>query len=364
MDDKIEREENLDRVLSKVRGLVAKAESLSASAEKADTSEADATAWRNEADACRQMADALMLKHAIEEIGQQQARPLTDQVKPIIITIELGQDSDITGYINWLVIQLAQHCRCRVRQYTKWTHDNGWQSKIYGYESDVRYFELLYTTIRLHMLGVLLPRVQTQESLEDNAYRLHNSGYNWLQIAEMYGWKKYHWTFAQKAYEGTIPPNDMKTPYWHKDHGWQPATQVGSRIKRAYHRACAERGEPVQKIAANGTATYRKSAADGYVITIGRRLGEIQKGRTAGSELILRSAADMIDKLFRDDNPDLFKAPEPVDPKAKKPRVRRNRVRPAPYHPDAYSRGAAHARTADLNASPRAGSGQRGEIGA
>jgi len=305
------------------------------------------------------MADALMLKYAISEVGENKAKPLTDQAKPIILTINIGPQSEILGYVTWMMQEMARHCRCRIRPYTSYTSE-GWNAKIYGFESDVRYFELMYTTTRLHMLGVLLPRVSKAESLEDNAYRLHNSGYNWLQIAEMYGWERYRGAMYFGEHNGTRPPADMKVPYWHVEHGWQPATQVGSRIKRAYHRACAARGESVQKIAANGSATYRKSAADGYVGMIIRRLAMMRRERTAGAEMVLASRGDALDSLFRTDNPDLFAEPEEEESNAK-PR-RRARVHHMTINPDAYRRGAAHAQSADLSGSARMG-GERGAIG-
>lgn len=335
---------NLESVLSKVRGLIAKAEHQSTPP--------------HEAELARTMADALMLKYAIKEIGEQ---PAAERAKPMILTIQIGPESDVQGYFGGLLQDIARHCRCRSRLYTSWT-DGGWNAKVYGFESDVRYFELLYTTTKLHMLGVLLPRIDRSESLEENAYRLHNSGYNWLQIAEMYGWQKDHGSQYFGEYNGTRPPAGMKVPYWHKDEGWQPATQVGSRIKRAYHRAVKERGEEGQKIAANGTTSYRKSAADGYVGMIRSRLYQMAKNRESGHELILRSLVDDISKLYKEDNPDLFVEvkEEPSNAKGRKARV--PRYKPMNLNMDAYRRGADHARTADLNGSARM-AGERGAIG-
>jgi len=334
---------NLDSVLSKVRGLIAKAEHESTPP--------------HEAELARQMADALMLKYTIKEIGEQ---PAAQRAKPMILTIQIGPESDVQGYFAGLLRDIAKHCRCRSRLYTSWT-DGCWNAKVYGFEPDVRYFEMLYTTVRLHMLGILLPKVDPSESLEENAYRLHSSGYNWLQIAEMYGWRKYD--YRRPYLSGELPPNGLKVPYWHKDEGWQPATQVGSRIKRAYHRAVKERGENGQIIAANGTTSYRKSAADGYTGMIRRRLYEMAKSRESGNELILRSLIDDIDKLFKEDNPDLFVEVKEEPSNAKKTKTRLPRYKPLNLNMDAYRRGADHARTADLDAHHRAGSDQRGAIG-
>jgi Protein of unknown function (DUF2786) len=332
---------NLDSVLSKVRSLVSKAEHESTPP--------------HEADACRAMADSLMLKYAITEAMAEFSRTAESRTKPISMQIEIGPDSDVIGYISWLTQEIAKHCRCKVRSYTSYTNGS-WNAKVYGFESDVRYFEMMYTTIRLHMLGILLPRVSLSESLEDNCYRLHNAGYNWLQIADRYGWIKWN-PIHRGEFAGSRPPEDMKVPYWNKDEGWKPSTYVGSRYKRAYHRACIARGESVQVIAANGTNTYRKSAADGYVGMIARRLAELSSNKQAGSEIILRSRINDVEALFREENPDMFReasesdAQESTESTGKKKRT--IKYKPAPFNRDAYQRGAGHARAADLHGNSR-----------
>jgi hypothetical protein len=344
---------NLDTVLRQVRKLI----------ERATHDGTDP----NEADACRRMADALMLKYAIDEMALDKSRPAEQRQKPGILTVTVGPHNEASGHVAWLLEKLALHCRCQIRMYTKYTYSEGWQCKVYGFESDLRYFEMMYTTVRLHMLGILLPRIDRAQNLEDNAYRLHNAGYNWLQIAEMYGWMKYRPGYRGE-YDGTLPPNDIanKTPYWHKEEGWKSASQVGSNVKRAYHRECARRGEKVQVIAANGTKTYRQSAADGYITIIGQRLRDLQKQQASGTALILASRVDDIAALFKEDNPDLFEEKvltiDEVAPSTQgRRRVRAFKARPV--NADAWSRGAEHGRTADLSGNARAGTGRAGELG-
>lgn len=351
--------ENLEATLRRVRGLIARAEYQSAKADDPSTPAEDAAACRAEANACEAQADALMLKYRIDEIGE---APEAVSLKPMISSVVIG-DSEVTGYVNYMMGDIARHCRCKVRSYTSWTNE-GWNAKVYGFESDVRYFEMMYTSIRLHMLGILLPKVNRNQSLEDNCYRLHNSGYNWLQIAGMYGWQKDRGPAYFGEHNGTRPLAGMKVPYWHKDEGWHPASYVGGIYKRAYLKAVKARGEVGQKIAANGTETYRKSAADGYISTIHYRLRQMERERDSGAALVLASTADAVDKLFREDNPDLFiEVKEDPDEKQKKAKVRMRKAPPLRYNADAYRRGAAHAQNADLNGSARTGSASRSEIG-
>jgi hypothetical protein len=349
MEEQEQPTAKLDSILRKVRAAIALAEAEGTPPHEAAQAQA--------------MADALMLKYSVDQTMADKAALPQHKTKPIVITVQLGPDSDVIGYIAWLAQDIAAHCRCKVRPYSSWT-DGGWNAKVYGFESDVRYFELLYTTLRLHMIGVLIPKVETHKSLEDNAYRLHTAGYNWLEIAEMYGWRKGNsFYYGGRQYDGSRPPADMKVPYYNSKENpcWQPATQVGSRIKRAYQREATHRGEAHKKLAANGTAAYRKSAANGYVARLTGRLREVARGRDTGSALILRSRIDDLDALFRKDNPDMFpseeeKAAEEAANAGKK--GRRVTVRAAPVNMEAYSMGAAYANTADLNATPRAGSSE------
>src|SRR5258708_308090 len=196
----------LNKLLEKVRALISKAEHPATDPVEAQT--------------YREKADALMLTHMIDDIMLDQSRPPEQRAKPAFIEIELGTTrSDLTGWIATLAVQVATHCRCKLRNYTGYpqTEDRSWgnaihTSKVYGYESDLRYFEVLYTELRLHMLGALRPNHDPRLSYDDNCYILHSAGYNWLDVARMYGW------------EGD---EDVRTKF-----------QAGGEVKRAYYRAC------------------------------------------------------------------------------------------------------------------------------
>jgi hypothetical protein len=311
---------SLDSVLSKVRKLIAVAEDP-------NTDPKVATSYR-------EMADALMLKHAVDETQAEASRPAEQRTRPIIITVEIGGDSDIIGYFGSLCDMVARHCRCRALLYTAW-RDGVWVAKVYGFESDARYFELLYTTIRLHMLGVLIPRIDRNSSLSENCYRLHNAGYNWLEIARMYGWSKVG------LREGTEMWRDSEGNDKTKFH-------VGGIYKRAYYQATKERGEQPTKISAGGTATYRKSAAYGYTSRLTQRLRQVESNRQAGTEILLASRVDDLDALFRDDNPEMFLEVPEEDPKNSKP-ARRRKAPTFSFNEQAYGVGVRHANTADLS---------------
>jgi hypothetical protein len=325
-------EGNLDKVLDKVRKLIAKAEHESTSPTEAQT--------------YREAADALMLKYSIDQATATQTGPANRQ-KPMIITVVVGPHTDITGYVATMLSRVARHCRCKVRHYTGYTREEGYSSKVYGFESDVRYFEILFTTIRLHMLGVLLPKVVDGQSLEDNCYRLHEAGYNWLEIAALYGWRK----MDQFSYA------EVKVPYRNIDtQVVSPATMVGSSFKRAYQRAVKARGETYVSIPASSSKIFRESAASGYISRISYRLDQIESGRQAGNEIILSSLVKDINDLYKEDNPDLFVVHE-ASKEVKKTSRKPARFKEQAFSSAGWSAGSRHANTAELN--PAAGGAPR-----
>lgn len=317
----------LNKVLERVRQLIAKAEHTIA--EGATPAEREAAL--KEQENARRMADDLMMKYAIEEASLDKNRPAANRSKPGKIEIGVTGEFDLAGHVATLASDIARHCNCRIRHYTRWA-DGEWKSNVYGYESDIRYFEILYTTIRLHMLGALRPKPDPVLSLEDNTYRLHNAGLNWYEIAQVYGWR-----------ETESLPNEPKLMYRNNNtnerKGW---SQAVAQYRRAYQRAIAARGEAPLRIPPAGSRTFRRSSAQGYSIRISQRLQKIRDGRNVGTALALRS--DELDKLFRAENPDLF---QEFEEPAKKVRMRK--YVPPPFSEAAYEVGVNHANTANLD---------------
>jgi len=371
----------LNKVLSKVRGLVALAE-------HEGTPPAEAAL-------AREQADALMLKYAIDEITADQAKPIGERSKPVMIKIDIGTGSDIVGYVAGMASNVARHTRCKVRHYTGHKRDEQghtvWESTVYGFESDVRYFEVLYTTLRLHMLGALQPKIQTKKSLEFNAYQLHEAGYNWLEIAGLYGWKKRTYGIHKEHERGQIP-DDMyekwqasKAEIWYseKEDEYRTNWQLGSKVKRAYHNEVKARGEQPTRISAGGTKTFRQSAAQGYLNRIASRLYEAARTRKAGTEVMLTGRLEDLEDFYRESNSNLYTrcpacgklsdnpytcdrcgAKIADEPKTKPTSGRRRSVwHNAPFNEQAYNRGVSHANNADISGGARGtGSGRKTEI--
>lgn len=350
-----------------------------------------------EAKRAREQADAMMLKYAIDEITAEAAMPVGERQKPIMVDMNIGVNSDIIQYVAGILTQIASHTRCKVRHYTKSARNEHGQleymSTVYGYESDVKYCEVLYTTVRLHMLGLLLPKPDPAKSEDENAYALHYAGFNWLEIAGIYGWRKQTYSGRiQREHERGHISDDLYDKYeagkaevWYNERSdsYQSNWQLGSSYKRACHRQAKKLGEKVQRIPAGGSKGYRQDAANGYFNMIGMRLSEIRRSRKAGAEVALAGRVRDLEKFFREQNPagytrcqacgELSANPYVCDvcgakiadpPKAKPAgRYRYSVTRTRDTNMTAYRMGSDHARTADLTGGARGtGSAKKGEI--
>ena len=323
---------DLDRALRVVRGLTAKADNLEALGDEASL---------HDAAECRRKADEIMQKHGAQDWQQKHAQK---SFKPERVKIDIGQGgSPFLTETATLCNVVAEFCNCS----SIWMQGSGFfvseeyqRSEfcyVYGYESDLRYFELLFTTLYLHMSGAIFPKPDLTKSVQENAYELRNSGLNWIEIAVAYGW-----------HEVPRNPGEAKNVYVNtatkERAGWSRA--VGA-YERAYMREVKERGEQRIRITPNGAMTYRRNAAQGYLARIDQRLRGIKGQRGTGAEIMLADKSQNIRAQIDDDFPD----------------ARTNKARKVRFDPNAYRRGVQHADTASLNPEATAGSSQPAATG-
>jgi hypothetical protein len=394
-------ESKLAAILRKVRRLVAIAEH-----EIADTATAEERAGAlQEQDRARAQADALMLQYAIDQAMIADAEPAATRGTPKSIAVPLASedrtDDNLPGYVAWLCSEVAKHCRCLARNYASYDREQKvWISTVYGFSGDVGYFDVLYTTLRLHMLDVVRPSYRASESLELNAYRMHNAGYNWLEICEAMGWRKLG--YDQHHIRQRHPEMDAasdKAVWYVRNKGQDneevaTATKIGSEVKRAYHRAVKAKGEQPTVISANGAKTYRRSALEGYVTRIGARLRTVEDSRDFGSSgaLVLANQAERLEDWVRDQHPERYtRCPncgklsdskydcdrcghhiedQPVCPECERlghpcrlHKPRKSTFKPQPFNQAAYQSGRAHADTADLTGHRSTSTNSKPQIG-
>lgn len=328
----------LNQVLKRVRQFVAKAEAPIAEG----ATEAERKAAIIEQNSARKMADKLMEEYAVTEAQAESTRPAAEHQRPSKIEVALAAQSEVSGYVVHMAGMIATHCRCLIRNYTRYDHvEHIWMATAYGFESDLRYFEIMYTTLRLHMIGAILPKPDPAKTIEDNAYILHNAGLNWIGIAEEYGWyqvARKEGDTSKAMYENKQFPGERRT--------FARAVAIH---ETAYKRACAARNEPTMRIPPGGAHTFRLSSAQGYIDRLAARLREVREGRLEGTDIILRSRVDDLNLFFREDNPDLFQPVETSSTPTKAVKIKAVKYKPVKFNANGYRAGVDHANTASLN---------------
>lgn len=317
----------LSKTMTTVRALIAKAESLESMGDSDSM---------NEALALRAKANELMDRHGLEEWQLLKDAP-DKNFKPTRIKVDIGEAGNpFLSETSTLVNVVSQFCKCS----SVWMKGSGYKGVreeycyVYGYESDLRYFELLFTTIYLHMAETIFPKPDTTKSLGENAYELHNAGLNWFDIAQAYGW-----------HESPSRMGEPKLMYANKATGERASwgKSIG-RIKAAYTAEIKERGEPALRIPPSGSENFRRNSVLGYLHRISQRLREITGRRGTGMELVLADKSQNVRAMIDAD----------FD------KIRMERSKEVKHNAMAYARGVAHANTASLN--PQAGSAPRGEL--
>jgi uncharacterized protein DUF2786 len=271
----------LDKTLAKVRALIAKAESTDSPAE---------------AEALRERADALMFAHAIDEVMLEASRPEEQRTKPAHIRIKLADKSHLTEQITYLAQYLANHYRVRLvfmGLYTK--HWGDITVTAVGYESDLRFFETMFTALHLDLAGKLTPKADPAETFDANVYRMRDAGMSWGAIAHEMNKTRANYLKANAANTAaqSLVADWKEIPIREDAQYPIPAG--------AYRRECKRRGEAPRRT--RTPVGYQRNFAEGYVNRIGLRLAEMRRKRDnegSGTALVLRSDSveDMVNELF------------------------------------------------------------------
>jgi hypothetical protein len=313
----------LSNVLRKVRALVERAEHPDTPA--------------HEAKLARETADRLMEKYAVEE--WEALKGSATGLKPDKIKIDIGEEGDpFLQRLAHFVNVIADYARCS----SIWMKGSGRKDYrkeycwVYGYESDLRYFELLYTTLYLHLSGAMFPKPDPALTMAENAYAFREAGLNWIDIANAWGW-----------YEVPREDGEPRNMYKNRETGERVSWHASvGKIKKAALAEYKRRGETPLRIPPAATLNFRYNAVDGYVARMEQRLREQMRKRGVGAEIVLRDRSQNIAAAIAEDFP-----------------VMGHSARAATrYNAAAYARGAAHAETASL--SPEAGTARTPSLGA
>lgn len=182
-------ENNLEGILRKVKALLAQAEDRQ-------------TANPAEAAAYRAKAEDLMKRYRIEE----ESLIAKDQfsIVPVLRTFQIVRYGwEFSGWMATLFSQVMTNVGAEYKE-TYEQDDNGQYymvGKAVGYDSDLRYADLLWQSVRLAFISHLTPEVDPKLSDAENIYRLRSSGIARKDVAEKL-WGK--WTHANSAKVGKV----------------------------------------------------------------------------------------------------------------------------------------------------------------
>jgi hypothetical protein len=281
------KETKLERAIRIVTGLLAKAEHPNTNAE--------------EADAFRTKAEDMMKQYRIDEqnlIAEDQFS-ITPVYREIVICSYFEPDSailfDFTTNYYTMFIAVCNHTglRCAL-EYKKIDGRYQLVGQVVGYESDIRYAELIWMNIRMTFIARVDVRVDRSLSDEENIYRMRSAGVVRKDVAEAL-WGK--WTHSNSA-----------------------------RVAKIYEAECERRGE-VPAVSGKGVSKklFREIFAERFMWRIYDRLKRMSDGvmGTAGT-LDIAGRQEKVEAAFYEKFPEQKPKPintEPLTDEASKARA-------------------------------------------
>lgn len=168
--------QDLDKILRRVQGLIAKAESTQEQ-------------FPEEADAFRRGAEALMHQYRIEESMLAAAAPVGTGPVPVwsqwrVCPMDSKFKDNYRQVASWIAGHVGAEGIFRFVQFNDEDVTVRWLTlDVVGYESDLRYGEMLLTSCLLAFGERMEPKVDPNLSEQVNAYRLRRAGLELRELA-------------------------------------------------------------------------------------------------------------------------------------------------------------------------------------
>jgi hypothetical protein len=257
-----------DKKMAQVRALIDKANSTTFDAER---------------DAFLAKADEIMTAHMIERWELELARPVNEREKPEMREFDMGRpiDHDLWQAQYSIFRSLARMCRVIV---------HGWASKkkLYGYQSDLDYLEMLYTSALLHMTQNLAPKPVPGVPWERSMALLKWSGKTWEQV---------HYVLSAAE----LPDYPFTGKPWER--------RFGVKFTAVMRKVAEEEGRT--RNVNSSQKRWRESFVQGYSIGLDELVQRIMGQQKAQGGLELVGREDAIKELYFDDNPE--ERPHPAE---------------------------------------------------
>lgn len=231
----------------------------------------------------RTKAEQMMKKYRLEQEDIIASDPAA--VKPIQVDLHLaGYGSHYRSQYSAMWYWIAKHCEVLSWQEYAYT-EGGYilRAHVVGYEEDVRYAEMLFTSARLVFTERLEPKIDPNLTDQVNVYRLRSAGIERIRIAQMM------WDNTDKVFLG--------------------------RVGRLYKAECDNRGEEAMLSGRGVTGkAYREQYAEQFVTTLQTRLWQARQAAGEGGGLVLHGRKERVQEAFYTFYPN--KRPKPALPAA------------------------------------------------
>jgi hypothetical protein len=247
----------LDAMLGKIQALLANSE--------------DETLTSETREAYRLKAEALMFKYRIDETMAAAAAPASGPT-PVWRTFWICRStSEFSSTYRYMWATAVGHVdgKSAIGYATNPEDGHRWlKAETVGYESDLRYAELIYTSMHLGFAGKMEPRYDASKSDAENAYAMRSAG--------MEGWR-----IAQAIWGDDSKPNRVKArklfAQYASSIGEDPSVLLG-------------RG--------NNVKTYRESYSDGFQREMWYRLQRMRLSHGDSGEMVLKSRKENVTEAY------------------------------------------------------------------
>jgi hypothetical protein len=248
-----------DKVLDRVRKLIERATHPATPEQEAESAQA--------------MADKFMIDYAIEQADLDASRPAEMRATPEVLRMEMcGAGSPFKDQLYQMSGNLVDLCRLEAVYHGlkgRW----GVDMTLVGYPADLRYFQMLYTSLFLQLHANLEPKLDPKKGLDENVYILHEAGVSYRRMV--------HMLFPE-------------IPHYRESE----IKKAGGRCKSAYRRWCKKIGEEPRAIVS--PVTYQRNFAIGFTNQIYYRIAKMMADRPTSGALALRyeSVKEKHNELF------------------------------------------------------------------
>lgn len=249
----------LDKMLRKVQALIAKAD--------------DPATTPEESQSFREGAERLMAAYRIEESMLAAAAPAGTALAPVWKTWNVCHImNEFRQQYKTIASAVINHIGARAVFTTQMGEDGAdwWVAEVVGYESDLRYGEMLLTSAVMAFGHLLEPKYSPDESDQVNAYRMRKAGMEGRRIA---------------------------MALWGSD-----AMPLRPKARKLYEKEAIARGEDPRHLMGQGVSvkTWRKSYADGFSDELYWRLQRSKIEAVKGTEMVLAGRVDAVNEAFYD----------------------------------------------------------------